>query len=493
MLALFAVGTKGMAQEPRLTAFFDYATFNLVDDSPYIETYLDYDAWNLRFVKKEDGKYRATVETLLLVTRDDSIVFAKKYELNSPAIDDTTKNKFNFLDVQRFTLKNGIYTLRMELRDKAYPADKPVTISQKVLINYDRHPQLSSVQMMASMKPTVTQNILSRGGYDMEPYVNDYLPASVKKIYYYYEVYNINREIFKAEFMTLAFIEQQETGRKMQGFQQIQKQKGDNMVPVAGGLDIGTLPSGNYNLVVEVRNKRNDLMLFQKVPFMRSNPAVAADTTINPLVTFAGDIEDENTLNYYLSALYPIASPVENGFIEEYTQKPGFIGEKQRFLYKFWVARNPMDPRGEWRKYKDRMDYVAANFSYPKTPGYLTDRGRVYLQYGPPDFIRDEKNFVSVRYMGSGTDWQAKSTKLEQATGQIFYLPYQIWRYNYIMGDDPNRCFLFWDEMRSGYYKLLHSNAKGEVNMPLWERMLSNGQLGEELKGEVGIQFERGY
>ncbi|MDY5968726.1 MAG: GWxTD domain-containing protein [Bacteroidales bacterium] len=495
LLTLLAIGTKGMAQEPRLTAFFGYATFELVDGDPYIETYLNYDAWNLRFVKAQDGSYRATVETLLFVMRDDSVVFAKKYDLNSPAIDDTLSNKFNFLDVQRFTLKNGIYTLRIELRDKAYPANKPVIISQKVLINYGMHPQLSSVQLMAGMKPTVTQNMLSRGGYDMEPYVNDFLPASMQKVYYYYEIYRINREIFGAEFMTLAFIEQMESGRKMQGFQQIQKHNGNKKVVVAGGLDISALPSGNYNLVVEVRNKKNDLMLFQKVPFMRSNPAVMNDTTVNPLVAFAGDIEDENMLNYYLKALYPIASPVENGAINEITKQPGHIGEKQSLFYNFWVKRNSLDPRGEWRKYKDRLDYVAVNFSYPKIPGYLTDRGRVYLQYGPPDFIRDEKNFVSVRVMDNQTmsDFQTNSTRQEQNMGQIFYLPYQIWRYNNIKGDDPNRCFLFWDELRSGSYKLLHSNAKGEVNMPNWERMLSNRQLGEEFRGEVSIQFDRGY
>ena len=492
-LALATMGIGGQAQVPRLTAFFSHADFNQIDGTPYLETYLNYDAWNLRFVKSPDGAYRATVETLLMVTRDDSIVFAKKYMLNSPAISDSASNKFNFLDVQRFALGNGIYTLHIELRDTAYRSKEPVVINQKVLINYGNKPQMSTLQMMASMKPTTTQNILSRGGYDMEPYANDYLPASVRKIYYYFEIYNINREIFKTDFMTVTFIEQQETGRRMEGFQLVQRHKGDRMVAVAGGLDISALPSGNYNLVAEVRNKQNDLMLFQKTPFMRSNPAVATDTTVNPLLTFAGDIEDENMLNYYLSALYPIASPAENEAISTLTKQPGRMGEKQHSFYKFWVARNALDPRGAWKKYKEKLDYVAAHFSYPKTPGYLTDRGRVYLQYGPPDFIRDEKNFVSMRYMGNGTNSQAQSSKLEHATGQIFYLPYQIWRYNYLPGDNPNRCFLFWDEMRSGFYKLLQSNAKGEVNMPNWERMLSNGQLSEEFTGEVGIQFERGY
>ena len=60
-------------------------------------------------------------------------------------------------------------------------------------------------------------------------------------------------------------------------------------------------------------------------------------------------------------------------------------------------------------------------------------------------------------------------------------------------GDEPNRVFLFWDEMRSGFYKLLNSNARGEHLDPYWEHRLSQGQLDDEVVGEVGEQFNRGY
>ena len=59
--------------------------------------------------------------------------------------------------------------------------------------------------------------------------------------------------------------------------------------------------------------------------------------------------------------------------------------------------------------------------------------------------------------------------------------------------DSPNRVFLFWDEFRSGYYRLLNSNAKGEVQEAMWERRLSQQQLPENVQGEVGDPFERGY
>ena len=53
--------------------------------------------------------------------------------------------------------------------------------------------------------------------------------------------------------------------------------------------------------------------------------------------------------------------------------------------------------------------------------------------------------------------------------------------------------FLFWDEFRSGFYRLLNSNARGEVRTMGWERMLSRNTMDEGAIGEVGMQFNRGF
>ena len=162
-----------------------------------------------------------------------------------------------------------------------------------------------------------------------------------------------------------------------------------------------------------------------------------------------------------------------------------------------------LEPEKQWNNYLTRLEYVEENYSYPKTPGYMTDRGRVYLQYGPPDHIRDEKNFVGALYVQNSPDddnYVVGTNRVNSIVptkptnqGHIHYLPYQLWRYNHMDNDYPNRVFLFWDEFRSGYYRLLNSNARGEIRTPNWERMLSQNQLEEDTLGEVGQQFERGF
>ena len=501
------IGLMGLMSEARsqdMRAMFSYSTFYSVSNRmPYVETYLSFDAWTMKFEQQDNGAYRATAEVVIVARQGDSVCYVKKYDLNSPTVGTLEELDFSFVDMQRFSLKNGIYDLELTLRDKGSEAPA-ATVTEKLVLNYDEtHPVLSSVQLMASASPTVTENILSRGGYDMEPYVSDFVPESVQQLNFYYEVYNIDRELGKKPFLVVAYVEQQETGTRFEAQRSMARKYSASVVPVYGSIDIAELPSGNYNLVVELRNSNNELMLYKKLPFFRSNPGVKAGEKISDFAgTFAGSYTDEGQLNIYIDALYPLASEYEKQVARELIRRPG-LEEKQAFLYRFWQERYPLNAEVEWLKYKERIDFVQANFSYPRTMGIHTDRGRVYLQYGAPDYVRDEKNFVSVRKLGTShagsvnpmrqtgnddTDQFATSSQ-----GHIYYLPYQLWRYNKLPMDDPERVFLFWDEHRSGYYTLLNSNARGEVQDPGWERRLCRQQIGDDVVGEVGEQFLRGY
>ncbi len=499
------MGLVGNVQA-QMQALFGYSTFYLPqEDRPYMETYLQVDAWTVGFVQQPSGVYKATVEVTLVARQQDSVVYAKKYELGSPTVGSLDELDFSFLDVQRFSLPNGIYDIELSLRDLSIEDGVPARVSEKVVVNYDRrHPMISSLQPMAEATLTVGEGtILSRGGYDMEPYVSDFYPEQVEQMNFYYEVYNIEQEVGRKPFLAMAYIERAETGSRLDGMQVVSRKNSAPLVPVYGSIDIKELPSGNYNLVVELRNRDNQTMMYKKVMFYRSNPGVKAKEMSDFATTFAGKYTDEPQLNIYLDGLYPIASEMEKEVSRELIKRPG-LEEKQAFLYRFWTARDAMAPEAAWLQYKERIDYVQEHFSYPRTPGIHTDRGRVYLQYGPPDFVRDEKNYVGANKIGSnqiqsfndmqmGTNQAPTDGLAGTSQGHVYYLPYQLWRYNKLETDDPNRVFLFWDEHRSGYYTLLNSNARGEVQEVGWERRLCRQQLPEDAVGEVGEQFLRGY
>ena len=504
LFALLLASTS-YASGKQLTAQFGYSAFYLPESNqPYVETYLSFNAWSLNLVQDESGQYRATVEVTLVVSKNDTIAYVKKYDLHSPYSNSAENDDFTFFDLQRFALSNGIYDLQLTLHDKA--SDQPAFVFNDKLVVYFQNttPSMSNIQLMSSATPTEQQNMLSRNGYDMLPYINDFVPASITELHPYIEVYNLDKELGKAPYVVYFSIEQKESGRRIAAYDTFVRRITQQNDPVYATIDITTLPSGNYNLVAEVRNLKGEALRKKSMSFQRSNPGMNDDalTEARVATSFAGLITDENKMNYYLEALYPISSPDEIAIAKPII-KGSNMAEKQSYFYHFWLRRDLLEPEREWNKYLDRLTYVDENYSYPKTPGYMTDRGRVYLQYGPPDHIRDEKNFVGALYIHTNSDEENRevgSSQINTITptqpinqGHIHYLPYQLWRYNHMENDYPNRVFLFWDEFRSGYYRLLNSNARGELRTPNWERVLSQNQLEEDTLGEVGQQFERGF
>lgn len=92
------------------------------------------------------------------------------------------------------------------------------------------------------------------------------------------------------------------------------------------------------------------------------------------------------------------------------------------------------------------LEVMKVNNSYAalNKMGYETDRGRVYLQYGPP------------------------STTSEVHDDPESY-PYEIWHY-YKIANQTNRKFVFYcPDIISRNFKILHSDANGEINNPKWE------------------------
>ena len=63
---------------------------------------------------------------------------------------------------------------------------------------------------------------------------------------------------------------------------------------------------------------------------------------------------------------------------------------RKRFIQYFWDIRNP-NPYADENEFKllmdERFDYVKAYLKEGNTPGWKTDRGRIYMLLGPPDYV----------------------------------------------------------------------------------------------------------
>ena len=118
--------------------------------------------------------------------------------------------------------------------------------------------------------------------------------------------------------------------------------------------------------------------------------------------------------------------------------------ERQNFIEQFWLRRDPT-PDTEENEFKEehyrRIAYANEHFA-SGIPGWKSDRGRIYIMYGPPD-EREEHP--------SGGSYERP---IEEGGGETSTYPFEKWRYRYIegIGNDVNIEFV--DTTMSGEYRM---------------------------------------
>lgn len=118
--------------------------------------------------------------------------------------------------------------------------------------------------------------------------------------------------------------------------------------------------------------------------------------------------------------------------------------EREQFIEQFWFRRDP-DPRTSENEFKEehyrRIAYANEHYG-SGDPGWLTDRGRIYIIHGPPDTMES-------RPMGG-----AYVRSMEEGGGTTAVHPYEKWRYRYIEGLGNEIELEFIDVSNSNDYKL---------------------------------------
>jgi GWxTD domain-containing protein len=114
--------------------------------------------------------------------------------------------------------------------------------------------------------------------------------------------------------------------------------------------------------------------------------------------------------------------------------------EREHFIEQFWLRRDPTPDTVE-NEFKEehyrRIAYANQHFAAPGIAGWRTDRGRIYIIYGPPDEI-------DAHPAGSGAS----------------AYPSQQWRYRRIDGVGANVIIDFVDPTRTGEYRMTRDPSK---------------------------------
>jgi GWxTD domain-containing protein len=118
--------------------------------------------------------------------------------------------------------------------------------------------------------------------------------------------------------------------------------------------------------------------------------------------------------------------------------------ERDQFIEHFWDLRNPEPELGE-NSFKEehyrRIAYANEHFS-SGIPGWKTDRGHIYILWGPPDEI--ESHPTGGRY--DRPNWQGG--------GSTTTYPWELWRYRHLEDIGDNIELEFVDPSGSGEFHL---------------------------------------
>src|ERR1700733_12686124 len=118
--------------------------------------------------------------------------------------------------------------------------------------------------------------------------------------------------------------------------------------------------------------------------------------------------------------------------------------ERESFIESFWLRRDPT-PDTEENEFKEehyrRIAYSNDHYA-SGIPGWKTDRGRIYIIYGPPDEIESHP---------SGGTYERP---MEEGGGETSTYPFEQWRYRYLEGIGTNIIIEFVDPSMSGEYHM---------------------------------------
>lgn len=423
-------------------SYINYGIFNQVEGSPYIEVYFKIPYPSMKFIKAESdtNKWQATVGITITIETKEKIVFAKKYKLSSPLVDDTLE-QMNLLDLRRAEIPNGDYTLDVsltDLNDTSHHAE----LVKNLRVNFSTGMNdFSSVIMLDTFYATEIPSSFTNHDFELIPSVINILPDSKEELAFFTEFYP--SENTSEDSVHLKYSIEDTSGKEF--LSKYRTKVNSKSLFLFEALDISGLKPGLYVVQIEVFPEKRSFTAATEFLFVLTN-ANADKIPFQYWKTIKDEVSFSQLKEMALSLVVVSTTEQEKEW-NDLIAANDTLEKPWLWLYDFCVNLKPFHPSIIWYQLLKDAQYVEKTFKMQKTPGCHTDRGRVYLKYGAPSTVypyEDEPNAY----------------------------PYEIWQYN-VVGTQSNAKFIFYNPTRvSEYYILLHSDVNGELKNPQWKKFI---------------------
>jgi len=335
-----------------------------------------------------------------------------------------------------FAAKPGTYAVELTVRDSA---SERVARQRVSLTTFAAAPPVSDLLLATGMRAAdsaLSGSELRKGGVIIEAADRPLLTPQQAQLGYYLERYSQTPETAAVSV------------RIVGGDTATVVKTAPQLVPFGAGggitrgmVDLAGLPPGEYGFEVVV--KGHDTTVTRRAPFRMGGMETVAMTAPVARPDIFAQLSEAQLDTLYGPLVYLMTSD-EMGIYSTLT-----VQGKRDFLRRFWAKRDPTPATAVNELQVDFYSRIKeANRRFreggaAEIPGWRTDRGRIFIKYGPPQEVMQRP--------------QAGNT-----------LPYEVWKYT------RNRAlkYVFLDQTQFGNYALIWTDDRREPSRPNWQSLL---------------------
>lgn len=437
LLAGRSVTAQSIAPSEKLRIALDAARFRGPDDTTMaIEVYYSFPERSLEYVKDSSG-LRGILDMRIVVRRKDSIVVGDRWMVPHILADSAAKpTVMNLTGLYRLALGEGDYDLTVVGDDRRESNHRDsLVLRLPIRLLGTAKVALSDVEFSSSIRQDAENGPFYKNTFEVIPNASGIF-SDAQPCFIYAETYNLlagnDRSDYTLRLSVLDAVNKQVFSRDKP-----RKRTVDAAV-IVDNVGVHRLRSGTYTLVLSVLDSTGKALTASGKKFYVYNPKLGIDSTLMyagselPMGVYVGMEEPE--IDREFRWLKYEATSVE---VTQLSQLKG-VDAKRKFMSDFWRRRTP----GKRDEYLGRVGYANDHFASMGREGYRTDRGRVYIMYGPPSDIERHPNESDKR-------------------------PFEIWSYHDIQG---GVIFVFVQRNQGSDYELVHSTHRNELHDENWDR-----------------------
>lgn len=445
----FSVEARNVDASSHFRIAADMARFRGDSTTVYVEVYYTFDVSQLTYVLKGKALQSEVVMNVYFTrSANDSTVAGQAWRIPFSTTDTSIlRTPRYYVDVLGFLLKPDIYRLHIvgkDVNDAAKRDSFSIALDLQTLEN--KQIALSDVELCTSITQAVKDSAsrFVKNTYEVKPNPSRIFGAMQPVIFYYLEAYNLLGKASPNYYTRISVTNS--LGKEVVSHERTKRRINESNVEV-GTVKVNTLRTGSYAFNFTVIDSVDNSSATATKKFFIYNPSLPMDSittgTQGSVLASEYATMNESELDHEFEMVRYIASRDE---VTQYQSLRG-VEAKRKAMFEFWNRRDddPSVPGNERKsEYFKRLEYCKQHFKTGFREGWKTDRGRVFIVYGPPDEVERHANEVDVK-------------------------PFEIWIYNSIQGGVQ---FIFGD--RSGFsdYVLLHSTHRDELHDENWMRQI---------------------